>query len=83
MAGAGRGQMWAVRRAPREREDSEVWKHRRNWRLAAQREGKAGWGMTPCQTPSNVRVEAQSFAAGDNAKNLYFVLIGPHLHNAL
>ena len=39
--------------------------------------------MTPCQTPSNVRVEAQSFAAGDNAKNLHFVLIGPHLHNAL
>ena len=30
-----------------------------------------------------VRVEAQSFAAGDNAKNLHFVLIGPHLHNAL
>ena len=28
-------------------------------------------------------IDKQSFAAGDNAKNLHFVLIGPHLHNAL
>lgn len=48
-------------RASRARGDSDVWKLLRNQTCSSGWKEKVGWGMTPHQTPSNVKVEAHFF----------------------